>query len=209
MTAPLVIEGAMNGEILLSYVSNAWLPRLNHGDIVVMDNLHPQGSTSSKRSRPLARKRYIYQYFTRSQSIRCPQQLKAYLPSSQHTAQPSPPIGLFSSLPTTNYPHQFKPYSDPRLLPDDGICKSEPSLGIPEWSNRRRDRGAARGMLQNCLHQGAPSPRFFRNAQTTEPLTPALDQAAAAVRRSTTESRRTAFWARRPRPSGRLYSGRG
>jgi hypothetical protein len=24
--------------------------------------------------------------------------------------------------------------SDPRLLPDDGICKSEPSLGRPGWS---------------------------------------------------------------------------
>ena len=39
MTAPLVIEGAMNGEIFLSYVEQYLAPALNHGDIVVMDNL--------------------------------------------------------------------------------------------------------------------------------------------------------------------------
>jgi len=39
MTAPLVIEGAMNGEIFLSYVVQCLAPALNHGDIVVMDNL--------------------------------------------------------------------------------------------------------------------------------------------------------------------------
>jgi len=39
MTAPLVIEGAMNGEIFLSYVEQCLAPALNHGDIVVMDNL--------------------------------------------------------------------------------------------------------------------------------------------------------------------------
>ena len=39
MTAPLVIEGAMNGEIFLSYVEQCLAPALNRGDIVVMDNL--------------------------------------------------------------------------------------------------------------------------------------------------------------------------
>jgi transposase len=39
MTAPLVIEGAMNGEIFLSYVEQCLAPALNHGYIVVMDNL--------------------------------------------------------------------------------------------------------------------------------------------------------------------------
>ena len=39
MTAPLVIEGAMNGEIFLFYVEQCLAPALNHGDIVVMDNL--------------------------------------------------------------------------------------------------------------------------------------------------------------------------
>jgi transposase len=39
MTAPLVIEGAMNGEIFLAYVEQCLAPTLNRGDIVVMDNL--------------------------------------------------------------------------------------------------------------------------------------------------------------------------
>jgi len=39
MTAPLVIDGAMNGEIFLAYVEQCLAPTLNRGDIVVMDNL--------------------------------------------------------------------------------------------------------------------------------------------------------------------------
>src|SRR5712671_4792854 len=39
MRAPLVIEGAMNGETFLSYVRHCLAPALNRGDVVVMDNL--------------------------------------------------------------------------------------------------------------------------------------------------------------------------
>ena len=39
MTAPLVIDGAMNGEVFLAYVEQCLAPILNCGDIVVMDNL--------------------------------------------------------------------------------------------------------------------------------------------------------------------------
>lgn len=39
MTAPLVIEGAMNGETFLSYITHCLAPTLKPGDIVVMDNL--------------------------------------------------------------------------------------------------------------------------------------------------------------------------
>src|SRR5262249_23427589 len=39
MTAPLVIEGAMNGETFLSYITPCLAPTLKPGDIVVMDNL--------------------------------------------------------------------------------------------------------------------------------------------------------------------------
>ena len=74
MTAPLVIEGAMNGEIFLSYVEQCLAPALNHGDIVVMDNLRAHKVAGSrKRSRPLARNCYICPS-TRPISIRsrCP-----------------------------------------------------------------------------------------------------------------------------------------
>jgi transposase len=39
LTAPLVIDGAMNGEAFLAYVEQMLAPTLSSGDIVVMDNL--------------------------------------------------------------------------------------------------------------------------------------------------------------------------
>lgn len=39
ITAPLVIEGAMNGEIFLAWIKQFLIPTLKPGDIVVMDNL--------------------------------------------------------------------------------------------------------------------------------------------------------------------------
>lgn len=38
MTAPMVIEGAMNGEMFLAYVEQCLIPTLRRKDIVVMDN---------------------------------------------------------------------------------------------------------------------------------------------------------------------------
>jgi transposase len=39
MTAPMVIDGAMNGDIFLAYVQQQLVPTLCRGDFVVMDNL--------------------------------------------------------------------------------------------------------------------------------------------------------------------------
>lgn len=39
MTAPMVLDGAMNGAAFLAYVEQALVPTLSPGDIVVMDNL--------------------------------------------------------------------------------------------------------------------------------------------------------------------------
>jgi transposase len=39
LTAPMVVDGAITGEIFLSYVRNQLVPTLCPGDIVVMDNL--------------------------------------------------------------------------------------------------------------------------------------------------------------------------
>ena len=39
LTAPLVIDGAMNGELFLAYVEQMLAPALSPGDVVVMDNL--------------------------------------------------------------------------------------------------------------------------------------------------------------------------
>ena len=39
IVAPMVVEGAMNGEMFLTYVQECLAPTLRRGDIVVMDNL--------------------------------------------------------------------------------------------------------------------------------------------------------------------------
>lgn len=39
LTAPLVIDGAINGELFLAYVQQTLAPTLHPGDVVVMDNL--------------------------------------------------------------------------------------------------------------------------------------------------------------------------
>ena len=39
MTAPLVIEGAMNGPMFLAYVKQCLVPTLKRGELVLMDNL--------------------------------------------------------------------------------------------------------------------------------------------------------------------------
>lgn len=39
LTAPLVVDGAINGEIFLAYVQQHLAPALKPGDIVIMDNL--------------------------------------------------------------------------------------------------------------------------------------------------------------------------
>jgi transposase len=39
MTAPFVVDGAMNGPMFLAYVEQSLAPTLKRGDIVIMDNL--------------------------------------------------------------------------------------------------------------------------------------------------------------------------
>ncbi|MEQ9124206.1 MAG: transposase, partial [Alphaproteobacteria bacterium] len=44
MTAPMTLDGAMNGAAFLAYVEQALVPTLRPGDIVVMDNLPAHNS---------------------------------------------------------------------------------------------------------------------------------------------------------------------
>jgi transposase len=46
MTAPMVIDGAMTGDLFVAYIEQILAPTLRPGDVVVMDNL-----TSHKRAR--------------------------------------------------------------------------------------------------------------------------------------------------------------
>jgi transposase len=39
LTAPLVVDGAINGKLFLAYVEQVLVPTLRQGDVVIMDNL--------------------------------------------------------------------------------------------------------------------------------------------------------------------------
>ncbi len=60
MTAPLVIDGAMNGEIFLAYVEQFLAPTLKPGDIVIVDNLASHKVTGVREAIEAAGARLIY-----------------------------------------------------------------------------------------------------------------------------------------------------
>jgi hypothetical protein len=50
LTAPLVVDGAINGELFLAYVEQELVTTLKEGDIVVMDNLSSHKVASVKEA---------------------------------------------------------------------------------------------------------------------------------------------------------------
>jgi transposase len=82
MTAPLVIEGAMNGETFLAYVEQCLAPTLSQGDIVLMDNLRAHKVAGIKEAIEAAgaQLRYLPEYSPDLNPIEMSfSQLKAYL----------------------------------------------------------------------------------------------------------------------------------
>lgn len=64
MTAPMVLDGAMNGIAFLAYVEQALVPTLSPGDIVIMDNLpaHKIAGVREAIERAGAELRYLPPY---------------------------------------------------------------------------------------------------------------------------------------------------
>jgi transposase len=64
MTAPMVIEGAMTGEMFLAYVEQCLVPTLRRGDIVVMDNcrIHLVAGVQEVIEKARATVRYLPKY---------------------------------------------------------------------------------------------------------------------------------------------------
>jgi transposase len=50
MTAPMVLDGAMNGPAFLAYVEQVLVPSLAPGDVVVMDNLPAHKPTAVRKA---------------------------------------------------------------------------------------------------------------------------------------------------------------
>jgi hypothetical protein len=51
MTAPMVLNGPMNGAAFLAYVQQVLVPELKPGDIVIMDNLSAHKLPGARRNR--------------------------------------------------------------------------------------------------------------------------------------------------------------
>ena len=64
MTAPMVVQGAMNAEMFLAYVEQCLAPTLKRSDIVVMDNVSTHKSPRIREAIENARAtlRYLPQY---------------------------------------------------------------------------------------------------------------------------------------------------
>jgi transposase len=50
ITAPMVLDGPMNGPAFLAYVEQVLIPTLQPGDIVIMDNLAPHKSAAVRKA---------------------------------------------------------------------------------------------------------------------------------------------------------------
>ena len=73
MVAPMVVEGAMTGEMFLAYVENCLVPTLRRNDIVVMDNCRVHLGTGIGRAIETvgATLRYLPKYRPTSIPSRC------------------------------------------------------------------------------------------------------------------------------------------
>jgi transposase len=60
LTAPLVIDGAINGELFLAYVRQQLVPTLRPGDIVIMDNLSSHKKAGVREAIEAAEAHLIY-----------------------------------------------------------------------------------------------------------------------------------------------------
>ena len=73
MVAPMVVEGAMTGEMFLAYVENCLVPTLRRNDIVVMDNCRVHLGTGIGRAIETvgATLRYLPKYSPDLNPIEC------------------------------------------------------------------------------------------------------------------------------------------
>ena len=82
MTAPFVIDGAMNGPTFLAYVERCLVPTLKRNDIVIMDNLaaHKVSGVREAIETMGASLRYLPQYSPDLNPIEMPfSKFKAFL----------------------------------------------------------------------------------------------------------------------------------
>lgn len=60
LTAPLVVDGAINGELFLAYVQQQLLPTLKRGDWVILDNLSSHKVEGIEKALASVKARLVY-----------------------------------------------------------------------------------------------------------------------------------------------------
>ena len=60
LTAPLVVDGPMNGDVFLAYVQQQLVPTLRPGDLVIMDNLASHKKAGVREAVEAARAQLVY-----------------------------------------------------------------------------------------------------------------------------------------------------
>jgi transposase len=60
MTAPMVIDGAINGDLFCAFVERVLVPELQAGDIVVLDNLSSHKRVEARRAIEAAGARVVF-----------------------------------------------------------------------------------------------------------------------------------------------------
>jgi transposase len=99
MTAPMVIEGAMNGEMFLAYVEQCLVPTLKRNDIVVVDNFaaHKVSGIREAIEKAGATLRYLPKYSPDLNPIEMPySKFKEFLRKAAERTVP----GLYRAIPS-------------------------------------------------------------------------------------------------------------
>ena len=112
MTAPMVIEGAMNGEMFLAYVEQCLVPTLRRNDIVVMDNcrIHLAPAIAQAIEKAQASVRYLPKYSPDLNPIELPySKFKAFLRKVAARTVPNLTRAIRSFIPQLR-PHECANY---------------------------------------------------------------------------------------------------
>lgn len=102
MTAPMVIEGAMDGETFLAYVEQCLVRALRRNDTVVMDNcrVHLRPAVRAAIEQAGARLRYLPKYSPDLNPIEMPySKFKAFLRKAQARTVPALKRAMRSFIP--------------------------------------------------------------------------------------------------------------
>jgi transposase len=112
MTAPMVVEGAMNSEMFLAYVEQCLLPTLKRNDIVVMDNCRVHLGPGIRQAIETARAtlRYLPKYSPDLNPIEMPySKFKAFLRKVAARTVPGLNRAIRSFIPQLG-PHECASY---------------------------------------------------------------------------------------------------